>query len=81
LAEEVHLGWKATWKFIGWIIGIVIIIFEMIMNWIPAVTITADMITKVLIIAAVCGIGVPAMFFIADIVWTLAHKVKELLTA
>jgi len=51
------------------------------MNWIPAVTITADMITKVLIIAAVCGIGVPAMFFIADIVWTLAHKVKELLTA
>jgi len=49
------------------------------MNWIPAATITPEMIVKVLIVAAVTGIGVPAIYYIADILWTLAHKVKELI--
>ena len=75
--ETPHVGFKGTWKFIGWMIGVVIIIFDMIMNWIPATTITAEMITKVLIIAAATGIGIPAIFYVADIIWTLAHKVKE----
>jgi len=74
-----HVGFKGTWKFFGWLLGAIIIIFEMIMNWIPAATITPEMIVKVLIVAAVTGIGVPAIYYIADILWTLAHKVKELI--
>jgi len=75
--KDIHVGFKGTWKFIGWIIGAIIIIFDLIMNWIPAKEITSLMITKVLLIAAVAAIGVPAIFYIADILWTLAHKVKE----
>ena len=75
--ETPHVGFKGTWKFIGWMIGAVIIIFDMIMNWIPAEIITSEMITKVLVIAAATGIGIPAIFYIADIIWTLANKVKE----
>ena len=77
--EKTHVGFKGTWKFIGWLLGAIIIIFEMIMNWIPAETITSAMIVKVLLIAAVAFIGVPAMAYIADILWALAHKMKELI--
>ena len=75
--ETPHVGFKGTWKFIGWMIGAVVIIFDMIMNWIGATAITPSMVVKVMTIAAVTGIGIPAIFYIADIIWTLAHKVKE----
>jgi hypothetical protein len=58
-------------------IGIVVIIFEFLVNWIPASSISSDMISKVLIIAATTGIGVPAILYVADILWSLADKVKE----
>jgi len=72
-----HAGFKGTMKFTGWLLGIVAIIFEIVMNWIPATSITPTMIVKVLVIAAVTGIGVPAMFYIADVLWALANSVKE----
>lgn len=77
--EKTHVGFKGTWKFFGWIIGLIIILFELLMNWIPATAITPAMIVKVLIIAAVTGLGIPAIYYIADIVWALAHKMKELI--
>lgn len=72
-----HVGYKGTAKFVGWMIGLVAIIFEFIMNWIPTTEITGAMITKVLLIAVVAAIGVPAMFYISDIFWSFADKIKE----
>ena len=77
MAEEKHIGFKGTAKFVGWMIGLVVIIFDFLVNWIPAKTIGAAMIAKILIIAATAGLGVPAIFYIADAFWSLADKVKE----
>ena len=77
MPENKHLGFKGTAKFIGWLIGAVVIIFEFLMNWIPAETVTPAMVVKVLVIAAVSAVGVPALFYIGDLLWSLADKVKE----
>jgi len=81
MAEEKHVGFKGTAKFVGWMIGLVVIIFDFIYNWIPAETITTAMITKILMIAVTTGIGVPAILYVADILWSFADKVKEKLFA
>ena len=78
MAEQKHVGFKGTAKFVGWMIALVVIIFEFLCNWIPHTdSITPAMVSKVLIIAATAGIGVPAILYIADVLWSLADKVKE----
>ena len=79
MPEKTHVGFKGTMKFLGWIIGAIIVIFDFIVNWLPATAITTTMIAKILTEAAVAAIGVPAVFYIGDILWTLAHKFKELI--
>ena len=75
--EDIHIGFKGTAKFLGWIIGFIYAIFDILKNWIPATTVTMDMVSNLLIGVSVCALGIPAIFYVADIVWTLAHKVKE----
>ena len=75
--EDIHIGFKGTAKFLGWMLGFIYAIFVLIKNWIPAATITMDMISNLLVGVTTCVLGIPAIFYVGDIIWTLAHKVKE----